>query len=525
MGRQVATPVLSAVVFGYLNEDTILRAVGSLAGQESDEPFEIVVATSGGDHSAELVRSHFPDVQVVESPTRLFPGGARNLGLTLAQGEIVAFLEADCVACPGLINNRIALHRAGHEAVACAMAASEDDGPAGIAALYLLHANRLVGHPAGPAHAYQSYYLSFARSLLERAGPFDETLRTDEDTAMAERLEVLGVQPWFDPSVCREHIGPASISELIKDQYTRGKLDSWRDVLTVPAGRHRRRWERRRGVRSASVVVRAVVKTAKRARWLGHELHRGQTRPSREGAALLPMMAAGHLAYELGWCVDQLRFVHHRNNRARRDALPGPSGVRRRIATDGDRLVALTFDHGPTLPTGEILEVLRRAQVPATFFVRGSDAQTHPDVIRAIAADGHAVGNAGWSDTPFTALSEQALKDELGRSRTVLEQLTGAPVRHVRPPNGEYDGRVVATVSACDFEIWLRTDHPQTTPHRDGPHVGPQRFLDSLTPGAVVQFSQGDELGSALGLGEMITGAQRLGYHFVRLDHQAADDS
>src|SRR5580698_769769 len=91
------TPALSAVVFGYHNEETILRAVGSLLDQDSDDPFEVIVATSGGDRTAALVHSAFPEVAIAESPTRLLPGGVRNLGARLATGEIVTFLEADCV--------------------------------------------------------------------------------------------------------------------------------------------------------------------------------------------------------------------------------------------------------------------------------------------------------------------------------------------------------------------------------------------------------------------------------------------
>ena len=86
-----ARPVLSAVVFAYRNEDTILRAVSSLVQQDFEEPFEVIVATSGGDRTAELARQNFPGVRVVESPVRMMPGGARNLGMKLACGEIIAF--------------------------------------------------------------------------------------------------------------------------------------------------------------------------------------------------------------------------------------------------------------------------------------------------------------------------------------------------------------------------------------------------------------------------------------------------
>ena len=204
-------------------KQTILRAVDSLVNQESDDPFEVIVATSGGDRSADLVHSAHPEMKVAESKTRLLPGGVRNLGAGLATGEIVTFLEADCVARPGWVRNRIALHRSGHQAVASSLAPVPGEGTIAKAALYLVHGGRLAGHPAGPAKDYQVYGLSFSRGLFEKAGPFDEMLRSYEDTAMAERLHSLGVDAWFEPSVCIEHDGPETLSEMLHDQFTRAR--------------------------------------------------------------------------------------------------------------------------------------------------------------------------------------------------------------------------------------------------------------------------------------------------------------
>ena len=154
--RDVARPVLSAVVFAYLNEATILRAVSSLVLQDFDEPFEVIVATSGGDRTGELVRQKFPDVRVAESQVRLLPGGARNLGMTVARGQIIAFLEADCIARPGWIRNRVAAHRAGHEAVASTVAVANPEKAAARATVFLCYDNRLEGSPEGPAELPRS---------------------------------------------------------------------------------------------------------------------------------------------------------------------------------------------------------------------------------------------------------------------------------------------------------------------------------------------------------------------------------
>ena len=113
-----------------------------------------------------------------------------------------------------------------------------------------------------------------------------------------------------------------------------------------------------------------------------------------------------------------------------RGVLPMTSGIRRRVATDGRRLVALTFDDAPTPDTATTLGLLERLGVRASFFVTGAAAQARPDDVRAIAADGHAVAMAGWSGRRFTELSDDDLDRELADTQAIVADLVGVPVRH-----------------------------------------------------------------------------------------------
>ena len=477
------------VVFGYHNEATILRAVGSLLDQESDDPFEVIVATSGGDKTTALVRDAFPEVVIAESATRLLPGGVRNLGARLATGEVVTFLEADCVARPGWVRSRIALHKAGHASVASALDAMASDGTVAKAALFLVHAGRLAGHHSGVAQTYQAYGLSFSRSIFEKAGPFDESLRSYEDTAMAERLDDLGVQVWFDPAICIEHDGPASLSEMLHDQFVRAQRDSWVELLRLPAGRHRHRWELVPGAGAGLVLVRALYRLVRRARFNFDAARRGHTGPRRELIAVAGPMVLGQIAYQLGWIVDQLRNTHRGDFNTSRDLLPTPGGVRRWVTTNGERVASLTFDGIPPAPhTEKVLAALRSGGVPATFFVAGSEAQDRVDEVRAIVAAGHTVGSSGWSGEPFTSLSATELAGELERATAVLEGLAGRPIGDVRPPRGAYDREVVSSLEARKLQIWLSTSHPVPgTPEATTAQIV-QRAMDDLTPGSIVEL-------------------------------------
>lgn len=99
--------------------------------------------------------------------------------------------------------------------------------------------------------------------------------------------------------------------------------------------------------------------------------------------------------------------------------------------------LALTFDDGPNpLWTPRLLEILAEHNIPATFFLLGSRAQAHPDLVRRIAAAGHLIGNHSWSHPNLALTSRAQIRQELTRTRDLLQQLTGTPLRYFRPPFG-----------------------------------------------------------------------------------------
>jgi len=520
-------PVLSVVVFGYRDEAKVLRAVRSLVEQDSEDPFEVIVATSGGDRTASLVRDTFPDVKVVESPTRLLPGGVRNLGAALATGEFIGFLEADCVARPGWVRNRIAVHRAGHEAVASALDAKQGDGPIARAALYLVYFVRLPGHRAGPATDSQHFGLSFSRELLDRAGPFDETLRVSEDTALAERVRTLGVEPWFEPSVCIEHDGPASLAELMRDQFVRGQRDSWGELLRLPSGRHRHRLEIAPGARAVVVALRAFYRLTRRIRATAAGIRHGHTGSRGELAGLFVPLALGLAAFQIGWAVDQLRGVRPDRSGARRDQLPVPTGLRRWVTTDGERVVALTFDGIPLPPArDELLGVIDATGTPAAFFITGETVETRPEDVRTVAAAGHILGASGWSGKPFPSMPEDELRAELERTAELLRTVTDQALRHVRPPAGEYTRPVVAVVESLDLVPWLWTTHPEAIASGSSTDHVVRQTMDRLTPGSVISLPVGDGVeGRAVvaAVPTIIDQARHRGYTFVSLTYLPPD--
>ncbi|MFB5082969.1 polysaccharide deacetylase family protein [Symbiobacterium thermophilum] len=102
--------------------------------------------------------------------------------------------------------------------------------------------------------------------------------------------------------------------------------------------------------------------------------------------------------------------------------------------------VALTFDDGPDpVWTPRILEILDRFGVRATFFMLGSRAEAHPDLVRQVAAAGHEVGVHGYRHRPAAL---QGLRSTLADVEATVRVLTGIlqrRPRYYRPPWGIFN--------------------------------------------------------------------------------------
>lgn len=82
-----------------------------------------------------------------------------------------------------------------------------------------------------------------------------------------------------------------------------------------------------------------------------------------------------------------------------------------------------------------LLELLDRNGDRATFFVLGWVAERLPDLVRSLVSRGHEVASHGYSHKRIHELSPSELRDELRRSKQLLEDLTGEPVRGFRAPS------------------------------------------------------------------------------------------
>jgi peptidoglycan/xylan/chitin deacetylase (PgdA/CDA1 family) len=100
------------------------------------------------------------------------------------------------------------------------------------------------------------------------------------------------------------------------------------------------------------------------------------------------------------------------------------------------RALALTFDDGPSEGTPQILDVLARYRVAATFFQCGANVARLPAVARAVAEAGHDIGNHSYTHPLFCFRSPRFMEQDLRRAQQTIEAHTGIRPAWYRAPFG-----------------------------------------------------------------------------------------
>jgi peptidoglycan/xylan/chitin deacetylase (PgdA/CDA1 family)/glycosyltransferase involved in cell wall biosynthesis len=108
-----------------------------------------------------------------------------------------------------------------------------------------------------------------------------------------------------------------------------------------------------------------------------------------------------------------------------------PDAPGRRVAA---RTIALTFDDGPSSYTPEVLDVLARHHVPATFFVVGAQVTKHPDLLRRMIADGHEIGVHTFTHPHLGDLPNWRERLELDQTQQAIAAATGYTTDLLRLP-------------------------------------------------------------------------------------------
>lgn len=147
--------------------------------------------------------------------------------------------------------------------------------------------------------------------------------------------------------------------------------------------------------------------------------------------------------------------------------------------------LALTFDDGPNpITTPQILDILEREQVHASFFVVGSRIPGNEALLRRMAADGDEIGNHSWSHPDFTTLNSSQIIQQINQTQQAVTA-AGVPAPILfRPPYGKVNKLVIDNVPLA---IMFWNEDPRDWA-ANSPNEVQNALLAAARPGGVVDM-------------------------------------
>ncbi|MGZ4595181.1 MAG: bifunctional polysaccharide deacetylase/glycosyltransferase family 2 protein [Actinomycetes bacterium] len=201
-------------------------------------------------------------------------------------------------------------------------------------------------------------------------------------------------------------------------------------------------------------------------------------------------------------------------------------GATPRTTGPGEKVIALTFDDGPDPKwTPKVLDVLRELHVPATFFVVGTQAISHPDLLRREVSDGHEIGIHTLTHADLGTLPGWWQRTELSDTQLAVAGITGQQTSLLRPPysstNKAVDNATYSVIRNAAGEGYLTA--LTTLDSEDWTRPGVARIVENATPhgdtGQVLLLHDagGDRSQTVAALRELVPRLRAGGYRFETL--------
>ena len=177
-------------------------------------------------------------------------------------------------------------------------------------------------------------------------------------------------------------------------------------------------------------------------------------------------------------------------------------------------LVALTFNCAwETNDIPQLLDLLEKENIKATFFLVGQWVERYPDSVRQIAAAGHEIGNHSYSHVDFVGEQENIILQQMDKTDALIRDLTGTSPGLARVPSGSYDSRVIRLLRRQGYEV-IQWDVDSVDWQKPPADEMTRKGVENVQNGSIVLFHSGADT-TMEALPDVIAGLREKGYRFT----------
>ncbi|WP_313234899.1 polysaccharide deacetylase family protein [Sporosarcina ureae] len=192
-------------------------------------------------------------------------------------------------------------------------------------------------------------------------------------------------------------------------------------------------------------------------------------------------------------------------------------GITSHVETE-NKVIALTFDDGPTKNVDQILAVLDKYKAKATFFLIGKDMEKHPEEAKKLVEAGHQIGNHTYSHKRMVLKSPSFIKEEIEKTDELIKESGFTSKIDFRPPYGKKFVGLPYYLNQYNKETIMWSLEPDTyyTSTDEKVHY----VVKNIEPGSIIlMHPMYDQTGEEIqAIEDVLRELSKEGYKFVTVD-------
>lgn len=212
-----ADVTISVVIPSYNSSAHIMNCLDSIYQQKTDLPYEVIVVDSSEEDICTLVHSRYPDIVVEHTGKRVYPGTARNRGVELSKGNVIAFVDSDCVVDTDWLARIYKVHCDSGAVVGGPIRNGYPMHPVATAEYFMEFGEFLPERKRGKVDFLPSCNFSIDRNVFDQVGGFPDYI-TSEDVLFSHALTKHAQDILFEPTIAITHFNRRSIKIFILKQ-------------------------------------------------------------------------------------------------------------------------------------------------------------------------------------------------------------------------------------------------------------------------------------------------------------------
>jgi glycosyltransferase involved in cell wall biosynthesis len=208
----------TSIIIPSLNSPLVAQVVEQIREQDGFRPQDEVIVVGRDDQG--VLDRHLA-IRFIDTGRPVSAPEARNIGIEAAAGDLLLFIDSDCLPQAGWLAAHRSAHEAGHKVVGGGVLPTGDGYWHLVYNLTMFH-EIFSTAPAGERPFLPTLNLSVERPVIEEVGTLDTTLKRSQDLDWTTRMFEAGYTPFFWPQAAVRH-----------EHNRRTMRQVWQDAATI----------------------------------------------------------------------------------------------------------------------------------------------------------------------------------------------------------------------------------------------------------------------------------------------------